>query len=179
MRHFHWKTAIVSILVFILPMFFYPVSGTMIDGVTTFSYGFPSKWLSLHFQNQGGRLFGFELFGANIISFNISFLTALLDLLIIYFVLTAFIKVFWTNHFSIKLSDWRTRRTYEKRGLTPPDAEGAGEEVTQVACIAGSHDEEEYDAENGEEENCDEYSTIYEEAFPQDAQEDVEANKTA
>ena len=38
----------------------------MTNGVTTYSYGFPSNWLSVRFDTQGGRLFGFELFGANI-----------------------------------------------------------------------------------------------------------------
>ena len=82
MRFFNWKTAIVSLVIFVVPIFFYPVSGTMTNGVTTYSYGFPSNWLSVRFDTQGGRLFGFELFGANIVGTNVSILTALLDLLV-------------------------------------------------------------------------------------------------
>ena len=114
---FNWKTAIVSLVIFIVPIFFYPVSGTMTNGVTTYSYGFPSNWLSVQFDTQGGRLFGFELFGANIVGTNISILTALLDLLVIYLVVTAFVKVFWINHFSIKFSNWREMRRCKKEGI--------------------------------------------------------------
>lgn len=117
MRFFNWKTAIVSLVIFIIPIFFYPVSGTMTNGVTIYSYGFPSNWLSVQFETQGGRLFGFELFGANIVGTNISILTALLDLLVIYLVLTAFVKVFWINHFSIKFSVWREKRRCKKEGI--------------------------------------------------------------
>ena len=117
MRFFNWKTAIVSLVIFIVPIFFYPVSGTMTNGVTTYSYGFPSNWLSVRFDTQGGRLFGFELFGANIVGTNISILTALLDLLVIYLVVTAFVKVFWINHFSIKFSNWREKRRCKKEGI--------------------------------------------------------------
>lgn len=117
MRFFNWKTAIVSLVIFIVPIFFYPVSGTMTNGVTTYSYGFPSNWLSVRFDTQGGRLFGFELFGANIVGTNISILTALLDLLVIYLVVTAFVKVFWINHFSIKFSNWREMRRCKKEGI--------------------------------------------------------------
>ena len=85
----------LSVWLFLLFLsFFYPVSGTMTNGVTTYSYGFPSNWLSVRFDTQGGRLFGFELFGANIVGTNVSILTALLDLLVIYLVVTAFVKVF-------------------------------------------------------------------------------------
>ena len=117
MRFFNWKTAIASLVIFIVPIFFYPVSGTMTNGVTTQSYGFPSNWLSVQFDAQGGRLFGFELFGANIVGTNISILTALLDLLVIYLVVTAFVKVFWINHFSIKFSNWREKRRCKKEGI--------------------------------------------------------------
>ena len=79
MRFFNWKTAIVSLVIFVVPIFFYPVSGTMTNGVTTYSYGFPSNWLSVRFDTQGGRLFGFELFGVNIVGTNVSILTALLS----------------------------------------------------------------------------------------------------
>lgn len=117
MRFFNWKTAIVSLVIFVVPIFFYPVSGTMANGVTTYSYGFPSNWLSVRFDTQGGRLFGFELFGANIVGTNVSILTALLDLLVIYLVVTAFVKVFWINHFSIKFSNWREKRRCKKEGI--------------------------------------------------------------
>lgn len=50
MRFFNWKTAIVSLVIFVVPIFFYPVSGTMTNGVTTYSYGFPSNWLSVRFD---------------------------------------------------------------------------------------------------------------------------------
>ena len=101
-------------VIFVVPIFFYPVSGTMTNGVTTYSYGFPSNWLSVRFDTQGGRLFGFELFGAKIVGTNVSILTALLDLLVIYLVVTAFVKVFWINHFSIKFSNWREKRRCKK-----------------------------------------------------------------
>lgn len=117
MRFFNWKTAIVSLIIFIVPIFFYPVSGTMTNGVTTYSYGFPSNWLSVRFDTQGGRLFGFELFGADIVGVDISYLTALLDLLVIYLVVTAFVKVFWINHFSIKFFNWREKRRCKKEGI--------------------------------------------------------------
>ena len=117
MRFFNWKTAIVSLVIFVVPIFFYPVSGTMTNGVTTYSYGFPSNWLSVRFDTQGGRLFGFELFGANIVGTNVSILTALLDLLVIYLVVTAFVKVFWINHFSIKFSHWTENPRSKKEGI--------------------------------------------------------------
>ena len=110
MRYFNWKTAIVSVVIFVLPMLFYPVMGTMANGITTYSYGFPSTWLTVQLETPGGRLFGFELFGADIVQTNVSVLTAVLDLLVIYFVVTAFVRVFWINHFSIKLANRRANR---------------------------------------------------------------------
>lgn len=134
MRFFNWKTAIVSLVIFIVPIFFYPVSGTMTNGVTTYSYGFPSNWLSVQFDTQGGRLFGFELFGANIVGTNISILTALLDLLVIYLVVTAFVKVFWINHFSIKFSNWRECVVAKKKAflLFPPNLTKKNQEKERI-----------------------------------------------
>lgn len=117
MRFFNWKTAIVSLVIFIVPIFFYPVSGTMTNGVTTYRTVSILTGYLYQFDTQGGRLFGFELFGANIVGTNISILTALLDLLVIYLVVTAFVKVFWINHFSIKFSNWREMRRCKKEGI--------------------------------------------------------------
>ena len=110
MRYFNWKTAIVSVVIFLLPVFFYPVSGSISNGVTTYSFGFPANWLTVWFDNRGGRLFGFELLISGVAGASFSILTAVLDLLIIYFVVTAFVKVFWINHFAIKFHNWRQRR---------------------------------------------------------------------
>ncbi len=154
MRFFNWKTAVVSLVIFIVPIFFYPVSGTMINGVTTYSYGFPSNWLSVQFENQGGRLFGFELFGAEIIGTNISVLTALVDLLVIYLVVTAFVKVFWVNHFSIKFANWRERRRCEKEGIPyvqePQEQESVWAEMHTVSTVQ-THGEDLLAAEAAEE----------------------------
>lgn len=185
MRYFHWKTAIVSVIIFVLPIFFYPVSGAMTDGVTTYSYGFPSKWLSLQFQNQGGRLFGFELFGAHIVGVDISILTALLDLLIIYFVLTAFVKVFWINHFSIKFSNWREKRYYKKQGITPTETEENIVYVNYNIIYSDKDCEDDHyrnvsESEiNNQEENHKKYSCAHEEAFQQEEMENAETNRTA
>ncbi len=140
MRYFHWKTVIVSILVFILPVFLYPVSGTMSNGVTTYSYGFPSPWLSLQFENRGGSLCGFEIFGSNIAGSNVSILTALLDLLIIYLVLAALVKVFWTNHFAIKFASWKEKRYYKKHGIVQISSESGNEQLKNVDCTITDDD---------------------------------------
>lgn len=191
MRHFHWKTAIISVIIFTLPIFFYPVSGTMIDGVTTYSYGFPSKWLSLRYQNQGGRLFGFELFQAKNVNVDISFLTGILDLLIIYLILTAFVKVFWTNHFSIKFLNWRTRRYYAKHGITPPEEEVVVDyhNTITMECTAKASDDYEhpsnqdkkdhFDSNNKENRNPDKEGYYYQEDFQHDNEQDVDTDKTA
>ncbi len=117
MRFFNWKTAIVSLVIFVVPIFFYPVSGTMTNGVTTYSYGFPSNWLSVRFDTQGGRLFGFELFGANIVGTNVSILTALLDLLVIYLVVTAFVKVFGSITFLLNFQIGEKNVVVKKKGF--------------------------------------------------------------
>lgn len=140
MRYFHWKTAIVSVLIFLLPVFLYPVSGTMSNGVTTYSYGFPSPWLSLQFENRGGNLCGFEVFGSDIAGSNVSILTALLDLLIIYLVLAALVKVFWTNHFAIKFAGWKEKRYYKKQGVLQGQSEHGDEQLKNVDYMVTGDD---------------------------------------
>lgn len=184
MRFFNWKTAIVSLVIFTIPIFFYPVSGTMTNGVTTYSYGFPSNWLTVQFDTQGGRLFGFELFGSDIVGTNISILTALVDLLVIYLVVTAFVKVFWINHFSIKFSNWREKRRCQKEGIPftdshsnqeEPQAEGGTISMTQ------EHQKKESDNFSGTEQMIAEslQKHAYQEELQSDLLGNLEKDKTA
>lgn len=109
--------------------------------MTTYSYGFPSNWLSVRFDTQGGRLFGFELFGSDIVGTNISILTALLDLLVIYLVVTAFVKVFWINHFSIKFFNWKEKRRCRKEGIPFVASHSNQEELGVESNTVSSADE--------------------------------------
>ena len=94
MKRLHIITAIIAILIFVVPIFVYPVRGTVEDGQTIFSYGFPFNWFSLYFESQSGRTFFTEALRMCGGHFHIDFITAILNLIILFIAVRAILVVF-------------------------------------------------------------------------------------
>ena len=94
MKRLHILTAIIAILIFIVPIFVYPVRGTVENGQTIFSYGFPFKWFDLYFESESGRTFFTEALPMCGGHFHIDFITAILNLIILFIAVRAILVVF-------------------------------------------------------------------------------------
>ena len=78
MKRLHILTAIITILLFVVPIFVYPVRGGVEDGRAVFTYGFPFSWFSVYFDSQSGR----------------TFFTEILNLIILFIAVRAILVVF-------------------------------------------------------------------------------------
>lgn len=94
MRWLDKRCVIVTAILFVLPVFIYPVRGSIGHSITTYTYGFPFSWISLHFTARGGRLFFWQAILSADQGFEIDFITAILNLIILYIIVRALINVF-------------------------------------------------------------------------------------
>lgn len=88
------RCLIVTSILFVLPIFVYPVRGSIGHSVTTYTYGFPFSWFSIHFTARGGRLFLWQALSVPNQGINIDFITAILNFIILYIIVRAIINVF-------------------------------------------------------------------------------------
>ena len=106
MKRFNWKIGLVTVFFFVVPTLAIPHTGTMENDVLMFSYGFPFQWISVSFSARGGRAFLVQILSEPFQNLHFDFLTAVLNLIIIYAVLSSILHVFrpkWlrflrTNH---------------------------------------------------------------------------------
>lgn len=98
MRHLHIRTAILTILLFVLPTLCYPVRGGIGSAVTVFTYGFPFSWLNVHFSAHSGRIFLFQALCLQDQGVTVDLITAFLDLVILFVAIRAVLLVFGNQH---------------------------------------------------------------------------------
>ncbi|MDD5952776.1 MAG: hypothetical protein PUC32_03870 [Oscillospiraceae bacterium] len=84
----------ISSVLFALPILVYPVRGSIGQNITTYTYGFPFPWFSVHFTARGGRLFLWQALSSPFQSFHIDFITAILNFIILYVAVRAIFIVF-------------------------------------------------------------------------------------
>ena len=94
MKWINGRSFLISVVLFVAPIFCYPVRGTLSNNVTTYTYGFPFSWFSVHFTARGGRVFFWQAVTSQHQSIGIDFITAILNLIILYIVVQAVINVF-------------------------------------------------------------------------------------
>ncbi len=94
MSWFDKRSAIIAPIVFLLPLFIYPVRGTSISNITTYTFGFPFAWFSVRFTARGGRLFLWQALAAPNQGIRIDIITAILNLIILYIIVQAILTVF-------------------------------------------------------------------------------------
>ena len=94
MRWISGRSLLISILLFVAPIFCYPVRGTLSNNITTYTYGFPFSWFSIHFTARGGRVFFWQAIASQHQGIEIDFITAILNFIILYIVVRAVINVF-------------------------------------------------------------------------------------
>ena len=94
MKRLHSLTAIITILLFVVPIFVYPVRGGVEDGRAVFTYGFPFSWFSVYFDSQSGRTFFTEALRMSGGQIHIDFITAILNLIILFIAVRAILVVF-------------------------------------------------------------------------------------
>ena len=88
------RCLIVASIVFVLPIFVYPVRGSIGHSITTYTYGFPFSWFSVHFTARGGRLFIWQALASQPQGFDVDIITAILNFIILYVIVRALIIVF-------------------------------------------------------------------------------------
>ena len=94
MRWLDKRCVIATLILFVLPVFVYPVRGSIGHSITTYTYGFPFSWFSIHFTARGGRLFLWHALAVPNQGIEIDFITAILNLIILYIIVRAIINVF-------------------------------------------------------------------------------------
>ena len=72
------RCLLIAAIFFVLPIFIYPVRGSIGHSITTYTYGFPFSWLSVHFVAPGGRLFIWQALSSQPQGVQIDFITAIL-----------------------------------------------------------------------------------------------------
>ena len=88
------RCLLIAAIFFVLPIFIYPVRGSIGHSITTYTYGFPFSWLSVHFTARGGRLFIWQVLSSQPQGVQIDFITAILNFIILYVIIRALIIVF-------------------------------------------------------------------------------------
>lgn len=88
------RSLLIAAILFVAPIFCYPVRGTLSNNITTYTYGFPFSWFSIHFTAHGGRVFFWQAISTPNQGFEIDFITAILNFIILYIVVRAIINVF-------------------------------------------------------------------------------------
>ena len=88
------RCLLIAAIFFVLPIFIYPVRGSIGHSITTYTYGFPFSWLSVHFTARGGRLFIWQALSSQPQGVQIDFITAILNFIILYVIIRALIIVF-------------------------------------------------------------------------------------
>ena len=97
MKRFDWRIVLISIGIFIVPPLAIPASGVLTEGITEYTYGFPFSWFSVYFSSRGGKAFLVQALSEPHSGIHISIISAVMNLLIIYIVLNAIVKVFGKN----------------------------------------------------------------------------------
>ena len=88
------RCLLIAAIFFVLPIFIYPVRGSIGHSITTYTYGFPFSWLSVHFTARGGRLFIWQALSSQPQGVQIDFITAILNLIILFVIIGDFIFLF-------------------------------------------------------------------------------------
>ena len=94
MKWLNGRSLLISAVLFIAPIFCYPVRGALSNNITTYTYGFPFSWISVHFSARGGRVFFWQAITSQDQGISIDFITAILNFIILYIVVRAVINVF-------------------------------------------------------------------------------------
>lgn len=123
MRFVSKRCLILSAIFFVMPIFVYPVSGSIGHDITTYTYGFPFKWISIHFTAHGGRLFFTEALASEPQSFDFAIITAILNFIILYIVVRAVIVVFGQ-----KREQYKKKKSGSKELPEEPDPSDKSEE---------------------------------------------------
>ena len=119
MRFISKRCLLISAILFVVPIFVYPVSGSIGHDITTYTFGFPFKWISVHFTAHGGRLFFTEALASDPQSFDFAIITAILNFIILYIVVRAIIVVFGQKH--RQYIDKKHGKDHHKENPTPDD----------------------------------------------------------
>lgn len=94
MKWLNKQCLIIAAIIFVIPIFVYPVSGSIGHDITTYTFGFPFKWISIYFTAHGGRLFFIEALASDVQGIDFSIITAVLNFIILYICVRAIIVVF-------------------------------------------------------------------------------------
>ena len=88
------RSLLITAILFLAPIFCYPVRGTLSNNITTYTYGFPFSWFSIHFTAHGGRVFFWQAIATPNQGIDIDFITAILNFIILYIIVRAIVNVF-------------------------------------------------------------------------------------
>lgn len=88
------RSLLITAILFLAPIFCYPVRGTLSNNITTYTYGFPFSWFSIHFTAHGGRVFFWQAITTPNQGIDIDFITAILNFIILYIIVRAIVNVF-------------------------------------------------------------------------------------
>ncbi len=116
MRFVSKRCIVLAAIFFVVPIFVYPVSGSIGHDITTYTFGFPFKWISIQFTAHGGRLFFTEALVSDPQGFDFAIITAILNFIILYIIVRAIIVVF--GH---KRQQYKNKKS-EKELPETPDA---------------------------------------------------------
>ncbi|MCI9575588.1 MAG: hypothetical protein HFJ84_02700 [Clostridiales bacterium] len=94
MKRFDWRIILISVAIFIIPPLAIPTRGVLTEGITTYVYGFPFSWFSIFFESRGGKAFLVQALSEPHSGISVSIVSAIMNLLIIYIVVNAVVKVF-------------------------------------------------------------------------------------
>lgn len=97
MRWINKPALIIASFLFVLPVLVYPVRGIISNNVSTYTYGFPFAWFSVYYTAQTDRVFFWQALAEPNQGIHIDFITAILNFIILYIVMQAIIRVFWSK----------------------------------------------------------------------------------
>lgn len=120
MRRINIRTALITVALFVVPLFLYPARGGIGSTTTVFTYGFPFSWFTVHFSAHGGRLILFQALAIQDQGVDVDIITAFLDLVILFFVIRAVWVVFGNQR--------RQHREKKRRVQESEEAEVQNEE---------------------------------------------------
>ncbi len=93
-KRFDWRIILISVAIFIIPPLAIPSRGVLTEGITSYVYGFPFSWFSIFFESRGGEAFLVQALLEPHSGISVNIISAIMNLLIIYIVVNAVIKVF-------------------------------------------------------------------------------------
>ena len=115
MSWFKWRIAIVTVIVFLLIPCLVPTRGTLENNITSFTYGFPFPWFTVEFESRGGSAILPALLNERSSGLDIDYITAILNLIILYSCIYAVFYFFSTRKYNWhKFNRKGTTKIYKK-----------------------------------------------------------------